>query len=261
MQADQPIALYGSGWRRGLGSLWRKEMGEWWSTRKWLLHLLIWTVVLNGLMILVSYASHMDPTETAPLLQIQLDLLLNLGAFATALGVTIQMQSSLIGERQSGTAAWILSKPVSRAAMIIAKFGANAVSFLSLSVLLPCTVGYAEIRLFGQAPSGVAYLGLVSVLLIHGLFYLCLTLMLGTLFSSRGPVLGTALALLFSSSLIRGMLPQVQWVSPFGLTSIAMGFFGFGPLPAGYPIPLAATLAWSLLFLAIAIRRFESEEL
>ena len=37
------------GWRRGLANLLRNENSMWWGTRKWLVHLLLWLVVLNGL--------------------------------------------------------------------------------------------------------------------------------------------------------------------------------------------------------------------
>lgn len=261
MHAEQPIRLTGSSWRRGFRSLWRKEFGEWWRTRKWLVNLLIWILALNGILALVSYATQFDPEETAPLLQLQIELLLNLGASATAIGIMVQMQSSMIGERQTGTAAWILSKPVSRAALILAKFGANAVSFLGLATLLPMAIGYVEIRLLGETPSIPAYLGAIAILLLHTLFYLTLTLMLSTFFASRGPVLGISLGTIFASNLLVGVLPAVGYVTPFGLTAIGMGLFGFAPLPAGYPVPLLATLLWSVLFLVIAIRRFNQEEL
>lgn len=261
MHADQPIPLQVTGWRRGFASLWRKEMGEWWRTRKGVVQMLLWILLLDGLMAMVSYASRLDPTETTPLLQLQMELLLNLGTAAIGIGIIIQMQSSLIGERQSGTAAWILSKPASRMAMILAKFGANALSFLGVAVLLPTAIGFYEVQLFGEAPALPAYLSLVLILIGYTLFFLTFTLMLGTLYPSRGKVLGTALGLHFGGPILLGLVPQMGFVTPFALPQIGMALFGFAELPSGYWVPLVATFVWSALFLFIAIRRFEQEEL
>ncbi|HEU5088799.1 MAG TPA: hypothetical protein VFT99_15195, partial [Roseiflexaceae bacterium] len=42
------------GWRRGFANLLRNENRMWWGTRKWLVHLLLWLVVLNGLILLIG---------------------------------------------------------------------------------------------------------------------------------------------------------------------------------------------------------------
>lgn len=259
MQAEQPIRLQVTGWRRGFASLWAKEMGEWWRTRKWLVHLLVWVISLNGILAMVSAATKAHP-GTESLLQTQVDLLVKLGSVLTAIGVLVVMQGSMIGERQSGTAAWILSKPVSRAAMILAKFGANALSYIALAVLLPSAIAYGQIRFYGSVSLG-AYLGLVGILTVHTLFYLTLTLMLGTYFNTRGPVLGGGMATLFLGSLVLGLLPQSAWFTPYGLPEVALGLFGSAPLPILAWLPVAATLLWSALFLVMATRCFNREEL
>ena len=42
------------GWRRGFANLLHNENRMWWGTRKWLVHLLLWLIVLNGLILLVG---------------------------------------------------------------------------------------------------------------------------------------------------------------------------------------------------------------
>ncbi len=261
MLVDSLVPLTAKGWRRGLSSLWRKEMGEWWRTRKGLVNLLLWPIVLNGLLAVVSYAAKYDPTETTPLPQMQVDMLLNLGLFLTGLAAVIRTQSSIIGERQSGTAAWILSKPASRAAFILSKFGANAVNLLALSVLIPYGIAFFEVRFLGQALPEGPYVALVASMMANTLFYLSLTLMLGTLFQGRSGVLGISLGVLLGGSLLAGLLPPLQAVTPYGLSALGMGLFGFQPVPAYGLLPIFATVAWSIIFVTVAIVRFQREEL
>jgi hypothetical protein len=53
--ALRPLALSTAhGWPGGFANLLRKEHGLWWGTRKWLAHIIIWLVILNGLIALVT---------------------------------------------------------------------------------------------------------------------------------------------------------------------------------------------------------------
>ncbi len=99
----------------------------------------------------------------------------------------------ILGERLSGTAAWVLSKPLRRPAFILAKLIAHGLGLLATWVVLPGAVAYLEFAVLGKVhlpiPGFAAALGLAYLNLI---FYLTLVLMLATLFQGRGPVLGIA---------------------------------------------------------------------
>jgi len=51
-------------------------------------------------------------------------------------------QDAIIGERQSGTAAWVLSKPVSRPAFILSKLVAGAIGLLVTGIVIQGVVAY-----------------------------------------------------------------------------------------------------------------------
>ena len=61
---------------------------------------------------------------------------------AGAIGVSILMQTAVVGEKRSGTAAWVLSKPVSRVAFIIAKLIANSTGIVVTLVLAQGLIAY-----------------------------------------------------------------------------------------------------------------------
>jgi ABC-2 type transport system permease protein len=104
---------------------------------------------------------------------------------ATAVGVVTGVQGAINREKQLGTAAWVLSKPVSRSAFELAKMLAYSIAFLVLLLLLTSLVIYAQSQmLWNQMPALPAFLAGWLVMALHMLF----TIILGTLYSSRGPV-------------------------------------------------------------------------
>ena len=131
-------------------------------------------------------------------------------------------QGAIVGEKQLGTAAWILSKPVSRSAFVLAKFLAYAVSFVILALLLPSAIFYGQsLLLAGRAPELAPFLAAVGIVVIHTLFYLALTLLLGTLFNTRGPISGVAMGVLFAGFLPPNLLPQAAMLVLPGRSRIA----------------------------------------
>jgi ABC-type transport system involved in multi-copper enzyme maturation permease subunit len=52
------------------------------------------------------------------------------------------MQDAVVGEKKDGTAAWVLSKPLTRPAFILSKIIANSVGILLTLVVVPCMVAY-----------------------------------------------------------------------------------------------------------------------
>ena len=124
---DQKLqAVNESGWRRGFANLLGNENRMWWGTRKWMVHLLLWLVVLNGLILLIGLTDAEDVNNPFKLYETLTQVLFQVGMFATAIGVVTTAQGAIVREKQLGTAAWVLSKTVSRSAFVLAKFVAYA---------------------------------------------------------------------------------------------------------------------------------------
>lgn len=256
----QPVA--GGRQLRGLGTMLANELRRWWRTRRWLVHLLLWVILLNGLILMAGLAARVEAAEEGPILNQLVDAFLQVGAIATGIGIVTTAQGAIVGEKQRGTAAWVLSKPASRNAFILARLIAYAVSFGGLALLLPAALFYGEaLLLTGQAPALAGLLAGLGVVGVHLLFYLALTLMLGTFFSSRGPIAGIGVGMVVAGFITPMLLPQpILLATPWSLRMLAPGLALGGELPAVWPLPLVASALWAALFVGVALWRFGREE-
>lgn len=255
-------SITGHGKRRGFANLLRNENRMWWGTRKWLVHLVLWLIVLNGLILLIGLTEGRETNNPVPIYETLIQVFFQIGAFATAIGVVTTAQGAIVREKQLGTAAWILSKPVSRSAFVLAKFLAYAVSFVSLAIVVPSAIFYGQsLVLAGRAPELAPFLAGVGIMVLHTLFYLALTLLLGTLFNTRGPIGGIAMGVLFVGFLPPSLVPQIAMLAlPWTLKDSAVGLALGSALPAVWPVPVVATALWIILFLGVALWRFGREE-
>ena len=250
------------GWRRGFANLLHNEYRQWWGTRKGPIHLLLWLIILNGLILLVGLPSSQEAGDPEPLYNTLIQVFFQVGALATAIGVVTTAQGAIVREKQLGTAAWVLSKPVSRSAFVLAKFVAYAISFVSLAILIPSAIFYGQsLLLAGHAPELGVFLAGLGIMVVHTLFYLALTLLLGTLFNTRGPISGIAMGLLYIGFLPPNLVPQALLLAlPWTLKESAVGLVMGSALPAIWIIPVVATTLWIVVFLAVALWRFGREE-
>jgi ABC-2 type transport system permease protein len=255
-----------SGWRRGFANLLRKENGEWWHTRRWWLQSLLWLLIINGILAIGLWVvPMMEPAEAGDTME-NLGIFIQLMAMFPMFAVIVITQGAVIGEKQSGTAAWIMSAPVSRSAFILAKLVAYALGFFVTIILVQGLVAYVQLSLSDGSPLPLApYLGILALLSLYLFFYLSLTLMLGTIFGSRGPVLGIAIAVAIGSMLSIGnvfasFLPWIVVVLPEAIPGILTFLVQGEALPDVWPIPIILMSVYSLLFIALAIWRFKHEE-
>lgn len=265
------------GWSAGLSNLIRKENRDWWGTRTWLIQGLVWLVVLNELtlsIILIAsdpkQLTNADP-ETARLLAdrttVPLDKFFQIAGIALSLGIVVLAQDEIIGEKRSGTAAWVLSKPVSRGAFVLSKLLGNLPGVGLVMVLWPGAITYLMVSLYRASPLPIVeYLFGLAALFLSCLFFLALRIMLGTLSNSRGSVLGIPLILILGFQIymmflspLYEFLPQSLTMSAGGGTrSIALAWALGQPLPSH--VPIIANIVWVVLFIGIAICRLRREE-
>src|SRR5215217_1627810 len=97
-------AVHEPGWRRGFANLLGNENRMWWGTRKWLVHLLLWLVMLNGLILLIGLTDGPDLNNPLKLYETLVQVLFQVGTLATAIGVVTTAQGAIVREKQLGTA-------------------------------------------------------------------------------------------------------------------------------------------------------------
>jgi ABC-2 type transport system permease protein len=255
------------GWRTGLRNLLWKEMQDWFGTRRWLGQGILWLLIVNGFVAVVLHAPTTEGVvqSSAEREAAAVMIFFTVAGMAMGTGVVVSAQDEIIGEKQTGTAAWVLSKPVSRAAFVLAKLLGNVPSILLVMVGLQGLVALAQISAFrGSLLPLLPYLAAMGLVLLTLLFYLALTIMLGTLFSSRGPVIGIPMLLIFGYQFLGGMLRPLAQVMPWTLIIPGAGPSIASALVTGQPLPpltpILGTAVLTLVFAGVAVWRFQRDE-
>jgi ABC-2 type transport system permease protein len=187
---------------------------------------------------------------------------ITLAGLVPAIAVVIAGQDSIIGEKQNGTAAWILSKPVSRPAFVLSKLMAHSLAFFVNISVIQGAVAYVILSATkGAALPLLPFVEGMLLIFLNLLFYITLTMMLGTLFEQRGGVIGIGLALAIGYQLVTGVAPWMNSIMPWGIIGeggVASAVIQ-GHAAASY-LPVIATIAWCILFTVVAVWRFEQAE-
>jgi ABC-2 type transport system permease protein len=266
------------GWRQGFANLFRKENHLWWSTSRWWVQVLVWLAIANGVLFLViGVAPKMEnppgqnttvQTTPQPDLDIYgLTVFLKMAGIMISIGVVILGQGTMIDEKQAGTAAWVLSKPISRSAFILSKVIAHSIGILGTMAVVQGGAAFLIIYFItGKALPVLPFTGAILLLFLTLMFWFTLTIMLGTISNSRGLVIGVPLIFLLGFTFFVEIAPWLADYMPWNLTSavsasrpaLALSLVMGQPLPT--LMPLIASLAVCLLFTAFAIWRFQREE-
>jgi ABC-2 type transport system permease protein len=269
MSADATFqTVMARGWRLGFDNLLRKEQRRWWKTRRWLIQSGIWLALLNGFLALLLFVF---PGMTRPdgelaisgnPVQIGLEYIFTIAPTGLGIGIIILLQDAILRERHFGTAAWVLSKPASRSAFILAKLVANTIGMVLILIALQGVVAYAQLALVDSSVFTLAnFAGSLGMLALHTFFYLTLTLMLGVLADSQGQVLGIGLGTLLGGMLLVKVARPLTYVTPWALSDLSVRLAQGSALPAWAPYPIAATAVWSIVFVAVALLGFNRAEL
>jgi ABC-2 type transport system permease protein len=274
----------GKGWTAGFGNMLRKENARWWAPKSLLIQAAVWLVIINGLVAfmlfvvpnMVSgddmaqiYGEADSPAGAGPL-DVSPEQAVNggtimffkLSAFAMLIGAVILCSDSILKERESGTAAWILSKPVSRKAFVLSKFLANGLGILLAIMLLQGAIAYALCSLKLGAPVDVLpFIGGLALLGLSCLFYAFLAITAGVFSGSRSATLGVPLLVLLGGMLLLQFIPDLGMVTPWMLGDMSSYLATTGSLPPEALLPIAATALWIAAFAAAALWKFERIEL
>jgi ABC-2 type transport system permease protein len=180
----------------------------------------------------------------------------NLGQTGILAAVLLSM-GSVATEKERGTAALLLTKPVSRGAFLSAKLVAIAIT-LGIGILAAGSVGYAYTALLFSAPSLAGYAAMCGLLLLSLVGYASLTFLGSTLVRSPLPAAAIGVGAMVVLAIL-SVLPTIGANAPGNLngpaTALALGKTAdplLGPLMATIGlIVVSYLLAW------LAFRRQE----
>ncbi len=253
------------GWRRGMSNLLQGEYSAWFKSSRWWKHFLLWISIINVMMVLIIASAKSTPEAKG--VPPVLFLYGIFGGMFVAFGVMIIMQRVLVREKQSGTAAWVLSKPVTRTAFVVSRLVVNSIAILLTSVIVPGVIFYLTLGLLSDL-GWFSPFGLIAALLmisLHTFYWIALVLMMGTLFESSGGVIAVPMALYFTFWMGTSVFPGLIYISPLLLT-FSPGQMNslFSSFMTGEPVfswlPLISTVVSCVIFIAIAIWRFNRQE-
>jgi ABC-2 type transport system permease protein len=268
---------------QGFNNLYHKENRLWWRTSRWWVQTLIWLAIANGILLMVigvapkmenppGSATNPQTTQTSGTLPEDLKVLglstfLKMAGVTIAIGVVILGQGSLIDEKQSGTAAWVLSKPISRMAFILSKVISHSIGILVTMVVAQGCVAYLIIYFITKIALPILpFVEAFGMLFVALLFWLTLTIMLSTLSNSRGLAIGVPMILILGFIIFVEVFPWTADFMPWSLTNavsatrpaMAVSLVLGQPIPT--MMPLFGSLVGCLVFTMVAIWRFQREE-
>ncbi len=161
------------------------------------------------------------------------------------------------GERMSGTATLVVTKPVSRQAFVVAKALVHGV-FLSVVVLAGTALTWAVTKVaFVDAPPAALWNGTLAWLAL-ALFFLALMTLLSVLFDSQAGAAGIGLGA-FVVLLIAGVWPPVALSTPAGLLRAPMLITAGKDYPVA--IPIMVTWAATAVLVYAAAEAFRLKEI
>jgi ABC-2 type transport system permease protein len=148
-------------------------------------------------------------------------LIKNLNQVGVLTAILLAM-GSVANEKESGTAAFVLVKPVSRLAFLAAKFSGIAMT-MAAAVLLCGLAAYLYTELL-FAPLSVPGFGAACLVILLSLLEIAAVTFLGsTLTRSTIPAAGIGLVALVVAGVVAS-LPNVGQFTPFGLNALASDF-------------------------------------
>lgn len=254
--ADEPLS--------GFRNLVRKENVEWTRGPAIIAHGAIWMLIVALISVAVAFVrGEMEPTYTpADINRAGALMFFILGAVASVIAVVAKTQGAIIGEKQLGTAAWILSKPASRRAFVLAKLVVHYRWLLTVTLLFPALVFYVLSTIVATLPHPpLHFLGGFGILALGLFFYLSLSLFLGTVFESRGPLAGCVFGFMVAGFMIANYAPWLTAAFPWLFFQSGFYLVVEEHIPLYGIISIPATALWSILFVFLALRRFERAEL
>ena len=184
-------------------------------------------------------------------------LLKNVSQFGILAAILLSM-GAVATEKERGTAAFVLSKPASRAAFLTAKIAAIALD-LFLAVAAAGIAGYGYTAYLFAAPPGDGYVAMCLLLWLSLVVYASLTFLGSTLTRSAAAGAGIGFAFLVLTGIV-GAIPNIGRFMPGGLLGPARSL-GLGAAPGDIASPVLVNLAFIAVLATASWLAFRRQEL
>jgi ABC-2 type transport system permease protein len=253
----------------GLAVFLGKELREHWRTRRLLVLAIVFVAFGIGSPLLARFTPELIATLTADeglvidvppptLADAVAQFVRNLGQTGVLAAILLAM-GSVAGEKERGTAALWLTKPLSRGAFLGAK-AAGLAAVLGIGVLGAGIGGFAYTALLFETPQIAGWVAACVLLLLQMSAYAAVTFLGSTLTRSPLAAAGIGIGLLVAIAVV-GALPVIGAWTPAGLAEAALAVGSASDVPESAWRSVIATLALIATALAIAGLAFRRQEL
>jgi ABC-type transport system involved in multi-copper enzyme maturation permease subunit len=255
-----------SGRFTGLRPLIRKDAREWARGRR------AWVVLVTTALFMILAAANSWITSKiveglpagaavpdGPISMVPIDnLLAGVGTQIFVLGAILAVASLLIHEQESGTLAWVATKPVSRGSIWLAKWSSASLMLAVAAAVVP--IGSTAVTvavLYGPPdPFVVAVLAVGAVASVT--FFAAFGLAAATFLPGQVPVAAAGLVAFAIAPILGGLAGPIEPVLPTSIMGWAVG------VALGADVGLVTPLAWAAgtaLVVALALWRMDRLEL
>ena len=181
----------------------------------------------------------------------------NLGQTGPIAAILLGM-GGIATEKKRGTAALILTKPVTRSAFVASKFLA-LMATIATGVLLGCAAGYVYTTILFEPPLLGGYTLFTLLILVSISVYAAITFMGSTILKSPLAAAGVGLAAL-AITIALGALPGIGEYMPIGLYGPAIEL-ALGEPTRNLLLPIGVNLLFVVVSLLIAWITFRRQRL
>jgi ABC-2 type transport system permease protein len=210
----------------GLSSMLRKEFLEQWRTRRLLVVAVVFAALGIGSPLLARFTPELVKALAGDQFQIVVppptaadavsQFLKNLGQAGVLSAILLAMGSVAV-EKERGTAALLLTKPVSRGAFLLAKLIAIGATLL-VGLLVAAIGGYYYTAILFEALPPLGWAAMASLLLLSLIAYASLTFLGSALTRSSLPAAGIGIGALVVLAILSA-LPTIGPFTPGGLNT------------------------------------------
>ena len=213
----------------GFSAVMRKELLEQWRTFR--LPAIGLVFLLLGLaspllakylpQIVEQFAGDIEIRVPTPTSKDAIDQIIKNLAQTGPIAAILLGMGAIASEKQRGTAALVLTKPVTRSAFILAKF-LGLMATLGTGVVLGCAAGYLYTAVLFEPPPIGGYVLFTLLILVSITVYAALTFLASTVLKSPLPAAGAGLAA-FAVTAAMAAVPGLGKFMPVGLYAPARG--------------------------------------
>jgi len=180
------------------------------------------------------------------------NLLMAVGTQFSVIAVIFATMSLLVAERDSGTLAWTISKPVSRTSVLVSKWLTATLALWLVAIVIPITVTTAAVTALYGAPDLAVVAELAVLLAMVPAIFVAISLTAATFVGGQAAVGAIALGLFVLPSIVGAIVPAVAAFFPTSIFGWAIAVSTGAP--ASVVTPVAWTAGMAVLFVLARAR-------